>query len=41
VTILQDAKDMNLGSKTRTGLEANGIKAATSFLVPKASYQVP
>jgi len=51
VTILQDDKgsyiegkeavmDMNLDSKTRADLEANGIKAATSFLVPKGSYRI-
>jgi len=51
VTILQDAKgnyiegkqatmEMNLGSKTRADLEADGIKAATSFLVPRGSYQI-
>jgi hypothetical protein len=51
VTILEDAKgnymegkeavmDMNLSSKTRADLEATGIKAATSFLVPRGSYQI-
>jgi VWFA-related protein len=51
VTILEDAQgnylegkqaamDMNLTSETRAGLEAKGVKAATSFVVPKGSYRV-
>jgi len=31
---------MNLTSGTRADLEANGIKAAVSFLVPKGSYRI-
>jgi hypothetical protein len=51
VTILQDAHgnfiegkqammDMNLTSATRGDLEAKGIRAATSFVVPKGSYKI-
>ncbi len=51
VTILEDAQgnyiegkqaitDMHLTAGTRAGLEAKGIKAATSFAVPKGSYRI-
>jgi VWFA-related protein len=51
VTVLEDAAgnylegkqavmDMALSSATRAGLEAKGIKAATSFLAPKGSYRI-
>lgn len=51
VTVLEDAKgnylegkqavmDLNLTSETRADLEANGIKAATSFVVPTGSYRI-
>jgi hypothetical protein len=51
VTILEDGQghylegkqalmDMNLSSETRAELEAKGIKAATSFTVPKGSYRI-
>jgi hypothetical protein len=51
VTILEDAQgsyiegkqammDMNLTAATRADLEVKGIKAATSFVVPKGLYRI-
>jgi VWFA-related protein len=51
VTVLEDAQgnylegkqavmDMNLTSETRSDLDAKGIKAATSFVVPTGSYRI-